>query len=212
MKYLFFDLDGTLTDSYEGISKSIVYALDSLGYSRPDSALLRACVGPPLTEGFARYFGLTGEKNAAAVNKFRERYHDVGWRENALIDGAEEALRDLKTRGKTLAVATGKPQVFAERILVHFGIRDLFSSVVGSGLDGSLSDKSEELRYAMREVGAPATETAMIGDRKSDVVAAKQCGVFAAGVAFGYAEAGELESAGADIIFRNFRELSAYFG
>lgn len=211
MQYLFFDLDGTVTDSYEGISKSILYAFESLKLPRPTKAQLRACVGPPLSESFSRIFGLTGEKSDAALKKFRERYHEIGWRENALIEGAEEALRKLKARGKTLAIATGKPTVFAERILTHFNVRDLFSAVIGSGFDGSLGEKREELACAMNAVGAPQKESAMIGDRQSDISAAKQCGVFSAGVLFGYAEAGELEGAGADILFRSFSELETYF-
>ncbi len=211
MKYLFFDLDGTLTYSDEGITKSIVYALESLGMPRPDEKLLRACIGPPLTDGFARYFHLTGEQNGLAVKKFRERYHDVGWKENRLIEGAKEALLALKERGKTLAVATGKPTVFAERILSYFEIRDLFSCVAGSGLDGSRSKKREEIAAAMNGVRASAHESAMIGDRKNDVEGAKACGIFAAGVSFGYAEEGELARAGADIVFDDFIQLQQYF-
>ncbi len=211
MKYLFFDLDGTLTEPYEGITKSVIYALASYGIPRPDETTLRACIGPPLYAYFSDCFGMSAEESVRAVEKFRERYHAIGWKENALIAGVAESLERLAASGKILAVATGKPTVFAEKILSRFKIRSLFSAVVGSGLDGSLTEKREELARAMELVGAPAGESAMIGDRKFDVEGGRACGVFTAGVRCGYAEEGELERAGADVIFDDFRQLTEYF-
>ncbi len=211
MEFLFFDLDGTLTEPYEGISKSILYALSRFGLPDPGEEALRACIGPPLYDSFEHRFGLGKEGSLEAVRLFRERYHDVGWQENALLPGAAEALRTLSAAGKKLAVATGKPTLFAERILRKFGVFGCFSAVVGSNLDGTMTEKKEELGEAMRRLCAPREQSAMIGDRKYDVEGAHALGVFAAGVTFGYAEEGELEAAGADAVFASFPALTAYF-
>lgn len=210
MKYLFFDLDGTLTDPYEGITKSALYAIDYFGYPRPEERVLRTCIGPPLYAWFQSVFGMTQEQSVQAVEKFRERYHAVGWKENALLPGVKEGLFALKRAGKILAVATGKPTPFAEKILQLFGVAECFSIVVGSELDGSRITKEEELSCAMQAVGATKEESVMIGDRKYDVEGARAVGIKAIGAEIGYAEKGELESAGADVIFSDFPSLVQY--
>lgn len=210
MKYLFFDLDGTLTDPYEGITKSALYAIDYFGYPRPEESVLRTCIGPPLYGWFQTVFSMTEEESVRAVEKFRERYHEVGWKENALLPGVKEGLFVLKKAGKTLAVATGKPTPFAKKILEFFGVAECFSAVVGSELDGTRITKEEELSCAMQQVGARREESVMIGDRKYDILGAHALGVTAFGVEIGYAEQGELENAGADLIFQDFPSLTEY--
>jgi len=210
MQYLFFDLDGTLTDSYEGISKSICYALDAFGLPRPDEAILRACVGPPLYGSFERYFHMSKADAVRAVDKFRERYHETGWRENALISGAKECVTALKAAGKTLAVATGKPTEFARKILDKFDILQYFSAVVGSNLDGTRTDKAEEILVAMKLVGAAKEQSAMIGDRNYDIVGGKQAGIFTVGLDVGYAEEGELTGADPDVLFGDYPSLTRF--
>ena len=211
MNYLFFDLDGTLTEPYDGISRSFIYALEACGKPRPSERELRLCIGPPLYDSFTGLFGMTGEEAKYAIQKYRERYHVVGWTENELIPGAEECLRALSACGKTLALATSKPKVFAERILRSFSLDGYFTYIAGCGLDGSLNTKAEVLAHAMRELGAPPQDCAMIGDRKYDTEGAKACGVFSVGVRTGYAEAGELEEAGTDVILPSLGAVKEYF-
>lgn len=210
MKYVLFDLDGTLTEPYEGISKSILYALDYYGIAHPSESVLRSCIGPPLYGSFQTLFGMSVEQSYEAVDKFRERYHELGWQENALLEGAEECLRALKSAGKILAVATGKPTVFAKKILEKFGVLSLFSAVVGSELDGTMTKKEEEIEEAMRLIGATAEECVMVGDRKFDVLGARLCGMDCVGLHMGYAEEGELEEAGAIAVFDRFAPLKEY--
>ncbi len=211
MKYLFFDLDGTLTIPYEGISKSFIYALKACGRKCPTERELRLCIGPPLYDCFVNLFKMDGEEAEYAVKKYRERYHAVGWKENELVPGAEECLRALSAQGKILAVATSKPKIFAERILQSFSLEKYITYVSGCGLDGSLGTKGAVIAHAMGVLGAPAGECAMIGDRHYDVEGAKECGIFAVGVRTGYAEEGELERAGADAVFDTLNDVKEYF-
>ena len=211
MRYLFFDLDGTLTEPYEGISKSFIYALKACGKKQPTVRELRLCIGPPLYDSFVNLFGMDDGEAKFAVQKYRERYHAVGWQENELVPGAEECLRALSACGKTLAVATSKPKVFAERILQSFGLDKYITYVAGCGLDGSLNTKAEVIAHAMQVLGASAGECAMIGDRKYDVEGARSCGIFSVGVRTGYAEKDELEKAGADVILDTLDGVKEYF-
>lgn len=207
MTYLIFDLDGTLTEPFEGISKSILYALEKSGYPPCDEVTLRECIGPPLFYSFTRIFGMSEEMANRAVLYYRERYHTLGWRENALLPHVKEGLEKLHEAGYVLAVATGKPTLFAERILFHFGVRKYLATVVGSELDGSLGKKVEEINEVLFRLNADKGECLMIGDRKYDIEGAKQAEIASAGLYCGYAEEGELEKAGADRVFPDFPSL-----
>jgi len=178
------DLDGTLTDPFEGISRSIVHALDRLGRPAPEGAALRAWIGPPLRESFRRHLGDDAEAERAVAH-YRERYADVGLYENRVYDGIPAALVALAGAGATLVLATSKPRVFAERIVAHFGLAPI-AAVYGAELDGRLDDKSALIADIVRQRRLAPGAAVMVGDRSHDVVGARSNGIAVAGVAWGY--------------------------
>lgn len=190
---VYLDLDGTLTDPYEGISKSILYALDRLGEAPVDEIRLRQTIGPPLFETFAALVG--AESAAAALAYYRERFGDVGWKENVPYPGIPEALEELADNGFRLFVATSKPTVFAERICAHFGLAPYFTRIFGSELDGTRTDKAELLAHAM--AANSSTMAIMVGDRKHDAIGALHNKIPFIGVLYGYGSKQELQSEGA---------------
>ena len=193
---LLFDLDGTLTDNYAGIAASIVHALGRLDRPAPDAAALRACVGPPLRGSFARFLGTTEPALIErAIAHYRERYAEVGWRENVAYDGAGEALAALHARGARMFLCTSKPTVFATRIVRHFGFDAYLHGVYGADLDGALDDKATLLSHLVAiERIDPRTAT-MIGDRANDIRAAHANRVRAVGALWGYGSREELAEA-----------------
>ncbi|MDO5397709.1 MAG: HAD family hydrolase [bacterium] len=206
-KYIFFDLDGTLTDPQEGITNCVRYALEAFGIHEEDYDRLMRFIGPPLVDSFSQYYGFDKEKSLAAVEKYRERFSDVGLFENRVYDGICGLLTRLSEAGHVLVIATSKPRVYALRILAKYGLDGYFSFVAGSELDGTRNYKDEVISYAMENIGCAADEVIMVGDRRQDIIGAKKCGVTSCGVRFGYAEPGELEAAGADYIADDIEEL-----
>ena len=195
-EHLYFDLDGTLTDPFEGISKSIVYALDRLGEAPPAEDVLRHCIEPPL---LASFDSLVGEaRSRDALTFYRERFGDVGWQENSPYDGIRELLQGMDDSGRTLYVATSKPTVYAERIVSHFDLREFFDGVFGSELDGRRTNKVELLAYALS--ANASGDAIMIGDREHDVIGAIRNNMHIIGVSYGYGTEEELRSAGAEQI------------
>lgn len=192
--HIYFDLDGTLTDPYEGITRCIQYALDELGFPHPDDDYLHSCIGPPLYDTFPEMVG--NDLTLQAIDLYRERFNDVGWRENKLYNGILDALEAVCASGHTLFVATSKPHVQARRIIDHFGMGQFFEAVYGCELDGTRSNKSELLEYAIADNPAAVTRT-MIGDRKHDLLGAVANGMRPIGVSYGYGSIEELQSAGA---------------
>jgi len=203
---LLFDLDGTLADNYAGIAKSIGHALSRLHAPLPSESMLKSCVGPPLRESFAR---LLDTRDAAriesAIVHYRERFADIGWRENILYDGVAEMLAALSLTGQRLFVCTAKPEIFARRILTHFGIASCFDGVYGADLDGAFDNKALLLRHALGRERLSGGDAIMIGDHRHDVRAAHENGMPAIGVLWGYGTPEEL--AGADALARSPREL-----
>jgi phosphoglycolate phosphatase len=199
-----FDLDGTLTDPYDGITRCVVHAFERLGRPVPPDDALSGFIGPPLQDTFAEWLGTDA---ANAVRLYRERFDEVGWRENRVYDGVEEALGKLAMGGHTLAVATSKPTVFARRILNHFGLSRRFTVVVGASLDGSLRHKADLLELVLKRSATAAPDAVMVGDRAQDLQGAKAHQVRAVGVSWGYGAPGELEAAGADAIAHSPAEL-----
>jgi phosphoglycolate phosphatase len=193
---LLFDLDGTLTDNYAGISASIGHALSRLGAPMPDEQTLRGCVGPPLRESFARLLATTeAARIELAIAHYRERYSSVGWRENVVYGGVERVLMTLGDRGGRMFVCTSKPSPFARRIVAHFGLDRHFEGVYGPQLDGRHDDKSLLLAHLLAQEQIAPRDAVMIGDRAGDVRAARANGVAAVGVLWGYGSRGELVSA-----------------
>lgn len=209
-KYLFFDLDGTLTDSSEGICNSYAYALDKLGVKNVDRASLTKYIGPPLSVGFADFF--EGERINEAVKAYRERYEVIGWKENRVYDGIPEALERLKNAGYTLVVATSKPERFAKYITEHFGLQQYFTYVCGASTDGRISTKAEVFQHALDTSGARCEDIVMIGDRFYDVEGAKAFGVDTIGVTFGFGTREELVKAGAVSIADTPAEIADLLG
>jgi phosphoglycolate phosphatase len=202
--HIYFDLDGTLTDPYEGISNCIVYAIEKLGFPRPSDEWLFGSIGPPLWDTFPEIVG--EELTRKAVDLYRERFDDVGWRENTPYDGIHDALESVKSSGATLFVATSKPRTAAKRIVEHFGMGEFFDGVFGSELDGTRSRKDELLAYALRQNGRVATRT-MIGDRKHDLAGAIANDMVPIGVSYGYGSIDELQRAGARAIAASPAEI-----
>ena len=211
--YLLFDLDGTLTDPFEGITKSVRYALDAFGIMNEPLDKLKKFIGPPLKESFMEYYGFDAQKAEAAVEKYRERFADTGIFENEIYDGVEEMLGALKAEGYVLAIASSKPTVFVERILEHFNIRSYFDNVTGSFLDGRRTKKSEVIEAVLCSLHITDKSSAlMIGDRFHDVEGAREAGLDCVGVAFGYGGRQELESAGAIEIADSVAQLKSMLG
>ncbi len=199
---ILFDLDGTLTDSAEGIMNCAEYALNAMGITEPDRSRLLRFIGPPLVDSFMDFYGMSREDALKAVALYRERFPVKGIFENRVYEGIPEALDMLKKSGKRLAVATSKPEVYAKRILEHFELAEHFEAVTGAELSGERNAKSEVIEECLKRLGNPDKGTVlMVGDRKHDVIGAKTCGVDCAGVKFGYAEENELENAGAICTF-----------
>jgi phosphoglycolate phosphatase len=204
---VFIDLDGTLTDPKPGITRSIQYALERLGAPVPATDELLWCIGPPLHGSFVK---LVGEaRAAAAVERYRERFADVGLFENAVYPGIPEALAALAQPGRALYVASSKPHVFVDRIVRHFDLGQHFTALFGSELDGTRTDKTELLRHAMAETGCSTATALMIGDRSHDIVGARNNGIAAIGVLYGYGSLEELEGAGATCFAHSPAELVA---
>ena len=216
--YLLFDLDGTLTDPGEGITKCVQYALAAFGIDEPDLKALEPFIGPPLKDSFMEFYDFDEEKASQAVEKYRERFRDTGIFENRIYDGIPDMIRKLKGNHKKLAVASSKPTVFVEKILEHFEIRKYFDVVVGSELDGTRTEKSEVVAEALRrlygedagDIEEKKRNTVMIGDRKFDVEGAKAEGIASIAVTYGYGPMDELKIARPDYIVRSVGELEKF--
>lgn len=205
---IFFDLDGTLTDPGIGITNSVAYALEKFGISVSDRTELYKFIGPPLKESFAKYYSMNEEDCEKAVFEYRVYFKNGGMFENKVYDGVKELLEKLRNSGKTLVLATSKPEEFAIQILKHFGLFDYFDYVCGASMDGKISEKADVVRYALETSGNPDKKTAiMVGDRFHDIFGAKQNGLSSIGVTYGYGSFDELKNAGADFIVNDVNEL-----
>ena len=202
--HIYFDLDGTLTDPSEGITKCILYALDKLGFPHPDDDYLYSCIGPPLWDTFPEMVGQ--ELTRKAVELYRERFIEVGWRENKPYDGVVDMLDTVASAGHTLFVATAKPHMHAARIIEYFGMGDFIHNVYGSELDGTRATKTELLKFAI-EKNPGAARHIMIGDRKHDLIGAVANNMTPVGVAYGYGSIEELMAAGATSIANSPADL-----
>ena len=212
-RYVFFDLDGTLTDSKEGILNCLRYAFEKLGEPVPPEETLLQFIGPPLQESFIRWGGFTPERAAEGLRLFRERYVPIGKFENAPAPGMAELCRRLKEQGYVLALASSKPEAMCVPICERFGFAPFLDVIVGSA-PGDDWEKEDVIREAMGRLGlteAQRDEILMVGDRKFDVLGARACGIACVGVEFfGYAQPGELAQAGAVAVVRTAEELETY--
>ena len=207
-RHILFDLDGTLTDPFEGITNSVVHALKRYNIEVTDKRELRSFIGPPLVESFMKYFNFTEADAKNAVEVYREHFSTKGLFENELYEGIPNMLSELKSRGKTVIMATSKPEVYARRIAEHFDIAKYFDYMAGSELNGQRIAKTEVIEYALSSLGiSDRRNCLMIGDRLHDINGAKKSDIHSVGVLWGYGSREELEEAGADYICSSVENL-----
>lgn len=207
MKYktILFDLDGTLTRSEEGITRSALYAAEKLGFTGYTKEDLLSFIGPPLHTSFMKKMGMTYEQAERAVEYYRERFSTIGWAENEVYEGIPQLMRSLKLNGAKIAMATAKPQAFAEKIAKKFGFSPYLDALVGPDFSEKGSGKAAIVRKAMEALGGPVV---MVGDRCFDVEGGRANGVDTIGVTYGYGTEEELREAGATYIAHSVEELA----
>lgn len=205
--WLLFDLDGTLTDPFEGITRSVEYALNAFGITVADRRELAPFIGPPLVESLTEQFGFTMEDAVAAVAKYREYFSVKGLYENELFEGISELLRDCREAGYKISMATSKPTHYARIIAEHFDIARYFDAIHGSSLDGSRITKSSVVAEVVEEERLDPARALMIGDRRHDVEGAGKHGIRTVGVLYGYGTLEEHTAAGAVYIVKDISEL-----
>ena len=197
-EYVFFDLDGTISDSAPGIVNAVVYALESMGRPVGDRQALKQFVGPPLLDSFMGFCGFDKPTAEEAIRLFRVYYREKGIRENTMYDGMEELFKALRRGGKKLVVATSKPEDFARIILEAYGVAEHFEFIAGSAFDETRIKKEEVIAYAMETLGLrDSSKIVMVGDRRHDAEGAAVFGIDCIGVLYGYGSREELLSAGA---------------
>lgn len=207
-QFILFDLDGTITNSEPGILASVRYALGKLGAAEPDYPTLRKFIGPPLRDSFRDYCGLSPERAEEAVRLYREWYAPHGKLDCAVYPGIPKLLRDLHAAGKTVALATSKPEGFARDILGHFGLDRYFTAICGAALDGSRDRKIDVLRYLLIQFpDRKPEETVLIGDTRFDMEGAGLAGIDGIGVLYGFGSREELENGGAKALAETAEDL-----
>lgn len=209
--YVLFDLDGTLTDPGLGITNSVAYALKRWNIEVADRTSLYKFIGPPLQDSFAKYYGFSPEDALRAVEVYREYFREKGLYENEVYPGVEAMLKTLRNQGKTLIVATSKPEAFAIKILKHFKLDGYFTVIAGATMDSSRSKKGDVIAYALKEAGvADKSRAVMVGDREHDIFGAQENGLDSIGVLFGYGDLEEMEKAGATYIAPAVEDILKY--
>ena len=210
-QYILFDLDGTITESAPGILNSVRYALKKMGFSVIDEEELLQFIGPPLVDSMKKYYGMNEEQAEQAVVFYREYFSQKGMFENSVYEGIEKSLKMLIESGKKLAIATSKPELYSVRIVEHFGLADKFEKICGASMDKSRNEKAGVIRYTLETLGIPDEDKGsvlMVGDRRHDIIGAKQNGLDSMGVLYGYGNRNELEEAGADYIAESAMDVA----
>ena len=207
-KAIFFDLDGTLTDSGEGIINCAALALEHFGLPVPSREEMGVFVGPPLDQTFIT-FGVPADKTQEAVDVFRSRYLVVGKFENIPYPGIGELLETLKAQGHRLFVATSKPETTAVEILHKFELAQYFEVICGATLDGTRVHKADVIAYLLNKIGTPEN-ILMVGDTEFDVIGAAAHGIATVGVSWGYGKVEAMEKAGAAAIVHTMEELLTF--
>ena len=210
-KYILFDLDGTLTDSFPGICRCVKYALSCYGIQEESMDKMREFCGPPLMDSFQKIYNYTYEEAEDLVRKFRQEYTVKGIFENSVFEGIPEMLQELRDAGREILLATSKPENLAYIVLNHFDLARYFHTITGADLrDDIRHSKADVIVETMLRHGISEEEKSqvlMVGDRRQDVLGAKACGLDCLAVYYGYAEEGELEEAGAEYIVNTVEEL-----
>jgi phosphoglycolate phosphatase len=207
-KYILFDLDGTITESGEGITKSVQYALKHFGIEVEDLKELDKFIGPPLKDSYKKFYNFDDEKAELGLIKYREYYSDKGIYENKLYDGITELLDTLKTHNKKIILATSKPEVHAKQILKYFNIDTYFTYIAGADFEETRVNKGDVIKYALNEANiTDLSKVIMVGDREYDIIGAKDNNIKSIGVLYGYGDVVELTQARADYIVKNANEI-----
>ena len=207
IEYVLFDLDGTLTDPGEGITNSIVYALDKFGISVSDKKDLYKFIGPPLYDSFVKYCGFSHENANLAITYYREYFAPKGLYENTVYKGIEDMLGFLAEKGVKLIVATSKPEKYARAIIAHFALDRYFDDIIGATMDEKRNTKDAVIAYAIEKCKIVPQNAIMVGDRLHDVLGAKANGMRSIGVLYGFGSYKELSDAGADMIVKDVEQL-----
>lgn len=207
--YIFFDLDGTMIDSGDGITLSVQYALKKMGIIEKELSALKVFVGPPLKDSFMYYYGFSDDEAEKAISYYRIYYESRGILRCWPYKRVEKLLSFIENTGRKAVIATSKPELFARRIVQHLHMSEMFEYIAGASMDGKIVKKSDVIAYAMKEIGADdPSRILMVGDRKYDVIGARANGIKTAGVLYGYGSYPELLDAGADYIAQNVSELA----
>lgn len=209
--HLFFDLDGTITESGPGILNAVRHMFDRIGFREDDEERLRGFIGPPVVQYLQQAYGFPEDEARRAYGIFREYYDSRGVFENRLYDGIAEAIEDIRRSGKTVYIATAKPDFFAVPILKRFGILHLFERVFAARHEMGIMDKMQVMRYVADEMG-PIPYPAMVGDRRYDIEGGLSVGYATVGVLYGYGSRRELVSAGCDYLLDNVADLPVLLG
>ena len=206
---ILFDLDGTLTDPAEGITKAVEVALNHYGITVENRSTLNKFIGPPLDESFPEFYGFNDEQVREATRVFREYFGRQGWAENIPYPGIDKLLGDLKAAGKKLIIATSKPEEFAVRIMNHFGLAQYMDVIAGASTDNQEgAKKANVIRKALQRAGVEdLSSVVMVGDRRHDVAGGHEVGLKVIGVLYGYGDRAEHEAAGADYIVEDIPSL-----
>lgn len=207
-----FDLDGTLTDPKEGITRSVQHALMAYGIKVEDPDELCPFIGPPLSDSFQEFYGFSLQQAREAIHYFHEYFTERGMFENRVYKGIPGMLENIRKAGIVPVIATSKPEPFAEQILEHFDLRKYFDLVGGADMDETRVKKGEVISYTLKRLGADKSEDRilMIGDRKHDIIGAHENGIPCAGVLYGYGSREEFDEAGADVQVETVKELEKY--
>jgi len=207
--HVLFDLDGTLTDPQQGFVSSVQFALSKLKIEFDPKTKFEAYIGPPLHDTFEI---LCEGKHSVddAISFYRERYAETGLLENTIYEGITECLEQVRGTAESILVATSKPGIYAKKIIEHFELNPYFDEVFGSNLDGTLSDKTELIAHVLKTRGISPQNAVMIGDRRFDMIGAKNHGMKALGVLWGFGSEDELKNAGADEICTHPKEIFDY--
>ena len=205
--HLFFDLDGTLTQSEFGIIKAASYALSKFGIEETDRSKLLRFIGPPLYYSFDKYYGIPQAKLDEAVEYFRDKYDNEGYKDAPVFDGMMQVLADLKKAGADLTIVTSKPEYMADKVVKHSGLDEHFSRIVGPGMEMMNPDKADLIRRAIQVTGADPSKVLMVGDRHYDIDGAVTAEVDSIGVLYGYGSEDELRKAGATYLAATVQDI-----
>lgn len=207
-EYILFDLDGTITDSGEGITKAVQYSLKHFDILVDDLDDLRKFIGPPLRDSYIKFYDFDNVKAELGIAKFREYYEDKGIFENKLYDGIVTVLDELNKNNKTIILATSKPELYARQILQHFNIDKYFSVIAGADFEETRVNKSDVIKYALNQLDIEdLSKVVMIGDREHDIIGAKENNIKSIGVLYGFGDVIELTQVRADYIAKESMDL-----